>query len=126
MTAERRIFVLGVAAVLLIATLGAAAARILGFQYWLLSAVSLVVYAAAGFAATRAGAGIGRATMLGVAIGLVDVTLGWALSAAIGPGRLQDSPFTGLTAIVIGGLTALALYAITTALGALAARQSVR
>lgn len=126
MPAERRIFILGVTGVLLIATMGAAAARIFGFQYWLLSALSLAIYLAVGGAAVRTGASVARGTGLGAAIGLVDVTLGWALSAAIGPGRLEDSPFDGVIAIVTGALVALASYVLAAWLGALTSRRRAR
>jgi hypothetical protein len=126
MQAERRIVAGGVVAVLLIATVGAWAARAFDFQYWTLSLLSLAIYFAVGAAAVRAGGSVGRATRLGTTIGLVDVTLGWALSAAIGPGRLEDSPFDGGTAIVLGGLVALSVYVGAAWLGALAGRRHSR
>ena len=122
MTAERRILAYGVVAVLLIATGGAAAARSFGFEYWLLSALSLAIYFSVGFAAAESGATVARATGLGTVVGLIDVTLGWALSAAIGPGRLQDSPFSGPLAIVVGALVALATFVLAAWLGALVGR----
>jgi hypothetical protein len=126
MQSERRIVAFGVVAVLLIATIGAWAARSFGFQYWILSFLSLAIYFTAGAAAVRTGAAVGRATGLGAVIGFVDVTLGWALSAAIGPGRLQDSPFDGGTAIVIGGAVALAAYVVAAWLGAVTNRRRTR
>lgn len=126
MTPERRILTWGIAAVLLIATVGAAAARSFGFEYWWLSALSLAIYLGVGFSAAQGGATVGRATGLGTVVGLVDVTLGWALSSAIGPGRLQDSPFTGAIAIVVGALVALATFVLAAWLGALAGRRRGR
>jgi hypothetical protein len=123
MRSERRIFILGVVGVLLIATVGAAAARVFGFQYWLLSFLSLAIYFAVGAAAVRAGSAVARATGVGVAVGLVDVTLGWGLSAAIGPGRLSDSPFDGSIAILVGGLVALVTYAVAAWVGAISGRR---
>ncbi len=126
MPAERRIFIIGAVAVLLISTLGAAASRAFGFQYWILSFLSLAIYGTVGAAAVRAGAAVSRATGIGAAVGLVEVTLGWALSATIGPGRLEDSPFGGLSAIVIGGIVALGISIAATWLGALASRRHMR
>lgn len=125
MTAERHIFLYGAAAVLVIATVGAVAARFFGFQYWLLSSASLAIYFAAGAVSSLTGASIGQATSVGTAIGVVDVTLGWALSAAIGPGRIQDSPFTGFTAVIVGGLITLCVYTLVSAVGAVVGRRGV-
>ena len=125
MSAERRILFWGVAAVLVIATVGAAAARSFGFQYWMLSAISLAIYFGVGRAAAKTGAAVARATSLGTVVGLIDVTLGWALSSAIGPGRLEDSPFSGPLAIVVGALVSLGAFVLAAWLGALAGRRRV-
>jgi type IV secretory pathway TrbD component len=126
MSAERRILVWGVAAVLVIATVGAAAARSFGFQYWMLSGISLAIYFSVGRVAAKSGAAVARATGLGAIVGLIDVTLGWALSAAIEPGRLEDSPFSRTLAIVLGALVALATFVFAAWLGALAGRRRRR
>jgi hypothetical protein len=82
---------IGVAGVLLIDSVGAWASRVLGFRYTILLYPQIAVWAAAGSLAAFGVANIVRAMSLAVAagavVGLVDATIGWWISAKIGPGR---------------------------------------
>lgn len=95
-------------AVLVFDTVGSLAAKSFGFNYALLIPGSLLIYgAAAALVAKRDWVlGLIAATVLA----LTDVTLGWAVSWLIGPGRPEGglTPATAvgaaMTAFVLGGL----------------------
>src|SRR5215212_2521606 len=94
------------ALVVLFNGLWAMLARAQGYPYGALFWVSWLIYAAAGFVAgqhrdllTCAGIGAGVAG--------IEATLGWALAAAIGPGR----PARRLTAGVLGQTIVLVILA---------------
>jgi hypothetical protein len=59
----------------------------IGFKYVYASAGSYLLYATVGFLAARAG-NEANAVAAGALIGVVDATVGWAVSWAIGPGRM--------------------------------------
>jgi hypothetical protein len=86
MTPVRRVLPFAVLAVLLLDTVGSLAADHYGFEYGRLAVVSYALYALAGWAAGRLG-GLRGAALVGFCTGLVDATIGWAISWAIGPGR---------------------------------------
>jgi len=65
----------------------ATASRMLDVPYGSLALGSYLIYAAAGHFAARATGSISRGALAGFAAGLAESTLGWLLSAAIGPGR---------------------------------------
>ena len=69
---------LGLLAILLIATLGAAASRRFHFRYSLLSVVSLVVYTAVGFEIASK-ANLAAVIIAATVMGLFDGTVGWQL-----------------------------------------------
>jgi hypothetical protein len=60
------------------------ASKQVGFPYTNAAVGSYILYAIGGFLAARQ-ADIGFAAQLGAVLGLVDATLGWAVSSAIGP-----------------------------------------
>jgi len=49
---------------------------------------SWIIYATVGFCASAGGGGVLAGAMSGIAMGIVDATAGWAVSAMIGPGRI--------------------------------------
>jgi hypothetical protein len=67
--------------------------RRIGFNYAYATVGSLVLYAAAGFAAAEA-ASFEAACLVGGAAGLTDATLGWRISWVLGPGRLPSGKLT--------------------------------
>ena len=82
----RVVIAAGCAGILVFDLVGSLSSEALGFSYGLLAPVSFALYALVGFLAARA-AGDARTGMLGgLAVAATDATLGWALSAAIGPG----------------------------------------
>lgn len=89
MKAYSRVLLLTGAAVLLYDGLMALASRQLGFDYGSGVLGSLLIYAAAGFFGARAHKANRAGVLAGAFTGLVDSTLGWLLSAAIGP-RVQQ------------------------------------
>lgn len=96
------------------------AALLIGFDYGYAVIGSCVLYVAFGFLASRART-VGFATVVGVLIGLTDATLGWAVSWAIGPGRLEAGMLTPWTWVNAASLV-VALAAICALLGAVIAR----
>jgi hypothetical protein len=84
-----RVFLTAVAVVLASNALGALAAARMGFPYAALSPVSFLIYAAAGFAASRT-ADIKIGVLVASSVALVEATLGWLISWHIGPGRPPD------------------------------------
>jgi hypothetical protein len=95
-----RILLTGALIVLIFDTLGATASRLLGFRYSILTIGTYAIYLLITY---RAGKQVGLlpAVLIGAALGLVDATLGWAISWAIGPGR-PDQPMSG--ALIAGAV----------------------
>ena len=88
----------GMVAVVVFDAVGSAASKQLGFSYGLLIPGSLVIYGVvAGLVARRRDWHLGLFAALAMA--LTDLTLGWAVSWIIGPGK----PVGGLTAALIIG-----------------------
>ncbi len=86
--------------VLVLDTLGALAAQRLGFRYTELATVSLLIYFTVGWT-LYPNHSIALAAVAGMVVGLVDSTLGWAISWKIGPGKPQDASRNKiLTAVV--------------------------
>jgi len=104
MTSLLRILVAGSIAVLVLDIFGSLASKAFGFAYGSLAWGSLIIYAAAGFFAARSG-GLRTAAQGGGVVALVDATLGWAISWALGPGR-PAAGYTGVGPIL--GTIALA------------------
>jgi hypothetical protein len=77
------------------------------FEYRLALVGSCLVYGTFGFVGARR-LGFGRALAMGAWMGLVDASLGWAVSWHIGAGRLPGGPpgagFWLLTALYVGAL----------------------
>jgi hypothetical protein len=80
------VILLAAVAVLTFDTMGSLASRRFGFAYSTLMAGSFAIYLAAGFGTASDGSLI-PCVLAGGIIGLVDSTLGWAISWRIGPGR---------------------------------------
>jgi hypothetical protein len=78
----------GAAAVLALAAMGSLASRAVGFDYALLTPVSLLIFAAVG-AYVGATERVSRAAIVGAVVGVIDATVGWAIAWVIGPGRPQ-------------------------------------
>ena len=117
-----KVFLTGAILVLGFDTVGASASRLLGFPYAVLWIGSFIVYLAVTCrAAVRSG--LLAAIAVGALLGLVDSTLGWAISWAIGPGR----PTEPMTSAAIGAaiLFVVALGAAWGLLGGIAARSVV-
>ena len=82
-----RVILLAAATVLVFDAVVATGSRIFGFAYASAVVGSYLIYLGAGYFGARAGRGIGAGILAAAAAGLADSTLGWLLSAAIGPGR---------------------------------------
>ncbi len=93
-----RILIGGMAAVVVFDALGSVASKQLGFSYALLIPGSLLIYGAvAALVASRRDWVTGLLAAMAMAI--TDLTLGWAVSWLIGPGK----PPGGFTAVTIVG-----------------------
>jgi hypothetical protein len=77
---------LGGVAILAFDTLGSLASRRYGFAYSRLMVGSFAIYVASGFVTTTEGS-IAPSVFAGAMVGLIESTLGWAISWKIGPGR---------------------------------------
>jgi hypothetical protein len=104
-----RIVLMGSVAIVLFDTIGSVAALVLQFDYPSLSPISFAIYAVIGYMTARGS--IFKYGVLGAAVvAFVDATIGWAISWAIGPGRLPG----GQPAVVL----LLVGVAVVTATGA--------
>ena len=85
---------------------GSFASRLFGFQYSSLIVFTLLIYLAAGVFAARYG-NLLLSVLAGAATGLADSTVGWLISAIIGPGAVNipggtdEAGIAGLAGIVI-------------------------
>jgi hypothetical protein len=110
---QHRVIVIGAAAVLVFDLVASLASRSLGFDYARASVGSYILYFGIGFFAARGAtsAPITNAAVAAAIVGLVDASLGWAISRRIGPGRPAGSPQLTVrlwvtTAIIVIGLAA--------------------
>lgn len=88
-----RIVAVGICAVAVLDSAGAFASRALEFPYASLSIVSAAIYFAIGFFAYRTR--YWDAVTATFWVSLFDVTVGWYISAVIGPGRIPGSRLPG-------------------------------
>ena len=86
MTPYVRVLLLGGGAVLVFDAVASLASVALSFPYWYAAIGSCVIYLVVGGAAARY-ASVRLSALAGALVGLVDATLGWAISWVIGPGR---------------------------------------
>lgn len=88
-----KFFALSCLAVIVFDGVASVASLALGFPYTYAAFGSAVLYIAFAFFAARK-FGFLAAVLFGFAMGITDATLGWAVSWAIGPGRLAASTLT--------------------------------
>lgn len=100
------ILVGGAVAVVAFDALGAAASRQLGFSYALLIPGSLLIYGVVAALVARRGDWL-LGLLAALAMAITDLTLGWAVSSLIGPGR----PASGFTLVTILGAAMTAFVA---------------
>ncbi len=84
MTSKLRLVLLLSGAIVLFDAAASIASRQLGFPYTDATVGSYILYAIGGFLAARR-ADLAFAAQVGAVLGLVDATLGWAVSSAIHP-----------------------------------------
>ena len=99
-TSVRYVWLVCGLAILILDTIGSLAARHWGFTYGSLAPISYILYFCAGVAAGRLN-GIGSGGLAGAVTGLVDATLGWSISRALGPGLGTASQITPVAVIVV-------------------------
>ncbi len=109
----------GAIAVIAVSSLGALAARELGFDYSWLIPFSVAIYAVVGFAVSRYVRLI-YAPVAGAVVGLIDTTIGWYISWIIGPGNPQVE--TDMLGIIFTVVMVVALDMIIATLGGIVAR----
>ncbi|NIJ77326.1 hypothetical protein FHT08_002409 [Xanthomonas campestris] len=88
-----KFFALSCLAVIVFDAIASLASLVLGFPYTYAALGSAILYIAFSFFAARK-FGFWAAVFLGVAMGMTDATLGWAISWATGPGRLAAGTLT--------------------------------
>ncbi|PPT35780.1 hypothetical protein XarbCFBP8132_19730 [Xanthomonas arboricola] len=88
-----KFFALSCLAVIVFDAVASLVSLVLGFPYTYAAFGSAILYIAFGFFANSK-FGFWAAVLLGLAMGITDATLGWAVSWAIGPGRLAGGTLT--------------------------------
>jgi hypothetical protein len=104
-TPKLRLVLLLSGAIVLFDAVASIASRQLGFPYTNATIGSYILYAIGGFLAARR-VDVTFAAQLGAVLGLVDATLGWAVSSAIGPNvppmpRLTIGTWLFVTIVVV-------------------------
>ena len=102
-----KIALLSFLAVVAFDALAAIASQIVGFPYAYAAFGSAVLYIFFAWLITR-GSGFWAAVLLGMAMGLVDASIGWAGSWAIGAGRLPPGSLT----VTVWLLTAISVVVL--------------
>ena len=105
-----RLVLIGAAAVLSYDALASVLGKATGIPYKNFTAGSFAIYTTVGILAAKWGI---NAAFAGGATGLIDSTLGWYLSAKIGPGRLSRPLTTRVVAKIIGLVTLTAIIFAT-------------
>lgn len=115
---------LGILGVLLIDTVGAAASRVLRFDYGFLIPLQVMVWTLSALIASHGSVHSGEALIRGatacLVVGVVDSTLGWRLSLRIHPGLAARMPPEALLPRGMR-ITALRCTALATGIGGMAA-----
>ena len=86
-----RLIVFGSIAVVVFDVIASIASMVLSVPYASFSIGSILIYAVAGYVAARLKP-LHFSAWVGGLIGLVDATIGWAISWKIGPGKIEDLP----------------------------------
>ncbi|MGH2943577.1 MAG: hypothetical protein ACRDLN_12475 [Solirubrobacteraceae bacterium] len=92
----------GGVAVVVFDALAALASKTLEFDYALAELGSVLIYVAAGYAVGRVRGDLRACSVAGALVSLVDATAGWAVSAAIGPGRIEGAGAFIVVATIVG------------------------
>jgi len=121
-----RVIALGSAVVVLFDLLASIASRQFGFTYARASFGSYLIYLAIGFFAARSSPSnpIGMAALAAGVAGLVDASIGWAVSWAVGPGRLPDGGQLTARRWITTAVFVVGLAAAVGAVGGIAGRRS--
>lgn len=116
-----RVAIAGVVAVLAFDTVAALVSRATGLDYSYGAIGSWLLTGVAGYHAARGRRGdrLPAATAVGVVIGIAQTTIGWALSWAIGPGRIGEPLTPGLWLGIAA--TVAAITTVVAAIGGLCA-----
>lgn len=89
MPAWIRLALIGAAAVVAFDAAASVASRVTGVAYSWATVGSWLLYAGFGYLASRAAGGsVQVAALTGAVLGATDASLGWAVSWALGPGRM--------------------------------------
>ena len=112
-TPALRVALLGMIAVVVFDAIASLASLAIGFNYEYSAFGSMVLYCAFGYWASRVRT-ILFALIVGALMGLVDASLGWAVSWILGPGRWEPGVLTlptwaliALQVTAVGALCAL-------------------
>jgi hypothetical protein len=96
-------------AVLAFDTIGALAARFIGFSYGALAAVSWLIPTGAGFFSTK-GHTLFAGILAGALVGFVDATVGWMIASAVAVGTSMGDltlPQVARTILLVTGMSGL-------------------
>ena len=107
-----RIVFCGGAAIVIFDALAASAAKTFDFDYALAVFGPFLIYGVVGCLVSRTGGTLPAAAVAGAAVALVDATAGWAVSAAIGPGRIEDVGAAEIVGVQLGAVLVGALFGL--------------
>jgi hypothetical protein len=115
-----KLVLIGAGVVITFDAIASLASKWLGFAYPKASIGSVAIYAGLGYVGYRFG-GLRVAMLTALAVGLVDATLGWSVSWAIGPGAVPPPKRTA-SVLALSGAFAIGVDLIAAVLGVAAAR----
>lgn len=99
-----RLIIFGSIAVLIFDVIASIASIVLNVPYASFSIGSILIYAVAGYLAARLKP-LHFSAWVGGLIGLVDSTIGWAISWKIGPGKIDDFSDSATISAIAGAIS---------------------
>lgn len=105
MPPSKKVVAIGAVAVIAYDAVTALASHQFGFAYTRAAVGSYLLYAMVGYFAAKSD-GLRSAVRAGATIGLIDASVGWAVSWAIGPGRPSNGALTPVPWLVIAVIVA--------------------
>ncbi len=105
-----RIVAYGGAAIVIFDAIAASAAKAFDFDYALAVFGSFFIYGVVGRLMSSTGGDLRASAFAGAAVALIEATAGWAVSAAIGPGRIEDVNAAEIVGILLGMVLLGALF----------------
>lgn len=126
MTRWQRIVLIGSIVVLCYEVAASFGAQAFGFPYYRVFYGTWFIYACVAFVAGRAMNSVGSAALAAGLVGLVEATVGWAISWWVGPGRLGNESMTATGAAMTVAMVVLLAGVIGAVVGLIVRQRSFR